>query len=174
MRLARDDAPMLILGIDPGTATIGYGYVWAPERAAPEPRGYGVIQTAKGQSNEARLLVLFNDLHELLAHQRPDVMSVEELFFFRNVNTAMPVAQARGVILLAATQLGIPVVGYTPAQVKSRVAGHGRADKADVQAAVRDLLALDRTPKPDDAADALGLALTHWVSIGGVPMSGLA
>lgn len=165
---------MLILGIDPGTATVGYGYVWAPAGRPPQAEGYGTIQTPKGEALEARLLTLFQDLHELLAAQRPEVMAVEELFFFRNVNTAIPVAQARGVILLAAAQLGVPVVGYTPAQVKSRVAGHGKADKAAVQQAVTELLGLARVPRPDDAADALGLALTHWITQGGVPLGGLA
>ena len=98
----------------------------------------------------------------------PDVMVVEELFFFKNANTAIPVAQARGVIMLAAAQAGVPVVSYTPMQVKKTVTGTGKAEKIEVQEAIRDLLGLESIPRPDDAADALSLAMTHWQHLEGI------
>lgn len=153
---------MLILGIDPGTATVGFGYLEVDGSRPANSPAYGVIKTDKGMPMSERLAVLHGDLRELLAERLPDVMAVEELFFFRNVNTALPVAQARGVILLAAAQCGVPVVGYSPAQVKLTVAGSGRASKIEVQEAIRDLLGLVTIPRPDDAADALSLAFTHW------------
>ena len=158
---------MLILGIDPGTATIGFGLI---EVAADHPAtalAYGTIQTDKALPMPERLLTLHTDMSELLAQEPPDVLAIEELFFFRNTNTAIPVAQARGVILLAAAQAGVPVVGYTPAQVKQSATGHGRAQKVEVQEAVRDLLDLESIPRPDDAADALAIALTHWLFLEG-------
>lgn len=153
---------MLILGIDPGTATIGFGYVEVEAGEAARALSYGIIQTDKAMAMPDRLATLYNDLTELLSDMVPDVMAVEEIFFFRNLNTAIPVAQARGVILLAAAQAGVPVVGYTPMQIKQTVTGHGRAVKIEVQEAIRDLLGLESIPRPDDAADALSLALTHW------------
>jgi crossover junction endodeoxyribonuclease RuvC len=153
---------MLILGIDPGTATVGFGYVEVDDGAPARALSYGVIQTDKAMAMPDRLAVVYADMTELLNELAPDVMVVEELFFFRNVNTAIPVAQARGVILLTAALAGVPVVGYTPMQVKKTVAGSGKAEKIEVQEAIRDLLGLESIPRPDDAADALSLALTHW------------
>ncbi|HEY9721938.1 MAG TPA: crossover junction endodeoxyribonuclease RuvC [Oscillatoriaceae cyanobacterium] len=153
---------MLILGIDPGTATIGYGFVNIAPDGSAEARAYGTIRTDRHLSMPERLKVLHEDITTLLRQYPPDVMAVEELFFFRNVNTAIPVAQARGVLLLAAAQAGVPVVGYTPMQIKLTIAGHGRAQKLEVQEAIRDLLDLESIPRPDDAADALSVALTHW------------
>lgn len=158
---------MLILGIDPGTATVGFGYIEVEDGQPARALSYGVIQTDKAMAMPDRLAVVHTDMTELLGELAPDVMVVEELFFFRNVNTAIPVAQARGVILLAAAQAGVPVVGYTPMQVKKTVAGSGKAEKIEVQEAIRDLLELESIPRPDDAADALSLALTHWQHLEG-------
>jgi crossover junction endodeoxyribonuclease RuvC len=158
---------MLILGIDPGTATIGFGCVEIIGDRSAVAISYGIIQTDKRMTMPERLLVLFNDMTELLTDLRPDAMAVEEIFFLRNVNTAMPVAQARGVILLTGAQAGVPIFGYTPAQVKLTVTGTGRAEKIEVQEAVRDLLELPGIPRPDDAADALAIALTHWQVLAG-------
>lgn len=158
---------MLILGIDPGTATIGFGYVaFEPGSPVKTPQ-FGVIQTDKTLTMPERLAVAYADVCELLETRRPDVLAIEELFFLKNVNTAMPVAQARGVILLAAVHAGLPVVGITPAQVKMGVTGSGKAKKPEVQEAVRDLLRLTKIPRPDDAADALAIALTHGFALEG-------
>lgn len=156
---------MLILGIDPGTATIGFGFVEVEDGVPAVAHQYGVIQTDKRQAMPDRLAVMYADMSELLAAHKPDVMAIEELFFLKNVNTAMPVAQARGVLMLAAAHAGVPVVGYTPAQVKSTVTGSGKAQKPEVQEAVRDQLNLASIPRPDDAADGLALALTHWYQL---------
>lgn len=158
---------MLILGIDPGTATVGFGLIEVDIGKPAVALSYGVIQTDKAMPMPERLAVVYADMTELLEHEKPDVMAVEELFFLKNINTAMPVAQARGVILLAAAHQGVPVVGYSPAQVKMNVAGYGKAQKQDVQEAVRDILALESIPRPDDAADGLAIALTHWLVIEG-------
>lgn len=158
---------MLILGIDPGTATIGFGLVAVEDGAAPVALQYGVIQTDKRQLMPDRLAVMYADMCELLEANPPDVMALEEIFFLKNVNTAMPVAQARGVIMLAAAHAGVPVVGYSPAQVKVTVTGSGKAQKPEVQEAVRDQLCLAAIPRPDDAADGLALALTHWYQLEG-------
>ncbi|MEB3284494.1 MAG: crossover junction endodeoxyribonuclease RuvC [Candidatus Sericytochromatia bacterium] len=153
---------MLILGIDPGTATVGFGYLALAHGESPHSPQYGTIQTEKHLTPPERLAITYADMTELLASRRPDVMAVEELFFLKNVNTAMPVAQARGVILLAAAHAGVPVFGYSPAKVKMTLTGSGKAQKIDVQEAVRDLLSLPTIPRPDDAADALAIAVTHW------------
>lgn len=153
---------MVILGIDPGTATIGYGLIEVDLHQPAVALAYGIIQTDKRAAMPERLNVIFADIQELLSEYRPDVMVVEELFFLKNISTAIPVAQARGVLLLAAGQAGVPVVGYSPARIKQTIAGHGRADKRDMQEAIRDLLDLESVPRPDDAADALSVAMTHW------------
>ena len=158
---------MLILGIDPGTATVGFGLIEVEVGRPATALSYGVVQTDKALPMPERLATIYADMTELLETEKPDVVAVEELFFLKNTNTAMPVAQARGVILLAAAHQGIPVVGYSPAQVKMNVAGYGKAQKADMQEAVRDILALESIPRPDDAADGLAIALTHWLVIEG-------
>lgn len=158
---------MLILGIDPGSATIGFGFVEVADGVPAVAHQYGVIQTDKRQAMPDRLAVIYADVSELLETFKPDVMAIEELFFLKNVNTAMPVAQARGVLMLAAAHQGVPVVGYTPAQVKVTVTGSGKAQKPEVQEAVRDQLRLAAIPRPDDAADGLALALTHWYQLEG-------
>ena len=164
---------MVFLGIDPGTATIGFGCIEVDSNQAAKALSYGIIQTDKRDTMPDRLRIIYEDMTQLLADLRPDAMAVEELFLLKNVNTAMPVAQARGVILLCGAQAGVPVFGYTPAQIKQTVTGTGRAEKIEVQEAVRDLLDLESIPRPDDAADGLAIALTHWqilVSRGEMPL----
>lgn len=150
-----------ILGIDPGTATVGYGIIDVDVDFATQLISFGIIKTEAGTANPARLLQIFHDLQELMLRYEPGVVVVEQLFYFRNVTTVMGVAQARGVILLAAAQAGVCIAEYTPLQVKSTITGHGRAEKWAVQEMVQEMLALSSIPRPDDAADALALALCH-------------
>ena len=151
----------LALGIDPGTATTGYGLV----RLAPDGGllavKYGVVSTPKNTSAPERLVMLYQRLTELLQEYHPDTAAVEKLFFQRNVSTAISVGQARGVTLLALAQAGVNVFEYTPNEIKQAVAGYGSAGKRQVQEMVRVLLTLDEIPRPDDAADALAVAITH-------------
>jgi crossover junction endodeoxyribonuclease RuvC len=152
---------MRILGIDPGTATVGYGLIDAGHSGAVEIVAAGVVTTPKGMPVALRLREIHADLSDLIARFRPDQVAVEELFFVRNVTNGIGVAMSRGVILLAAAQAGLAVAGYVPMVVKQHVAGHGRAEKREVQETVRDLLGLADIPRPDDAADALAVALCH-------------
>ncbi len=151
----------LALGIDPGTATTGYGLV----RLAPDGElvavKYGVILTPKESTAPARLVMLFDQLNDLLKEHSPDTAAVEKLFFQSNVKTALAVGQARGVIMLCLQKAGIEPFEYTPNEIKQAVAGYGGADKRQVQDMVRALLQLNSIPKPDDAADALAVAITH-------------
>lgn len=151
----------LALGIDPGTATTGYGLV----RLAPDGGllavSYGVITTPKESPAPVRLAAFYDELRALLLEFRPDTAAVEKLFFQRNISTAIAVGQARGVALLALAQAGLEVFEYTPNEIKQAVAGYGSADKRQMQDMVRVLLALDAIPRPDDAADALAVAITH-------------
>jgi crossover junction endodeoxyribonuclease RuvC len=151
----------LALGIDPGTATTGYGLV----RLSPDGElvavKYGVILTPKEDSASARLETIYDRMRDLLKEHKPDTAAVEKLYFARNVTTALAVGQARGVVMLAIQQTGIEAFEYTPKEIKNAVTGHGGADKRQVQEMVRALLQLDTIPKPDDAADALAVAITH-------------
>lgn len=151
---------MLILGIDPGLATIGFGLVLknGDKYRAVE---YGAITTAPRQMIEKRLSDIFDDMTELIERTKPDCMVIEELFFNNNTTTAIDVSMARGVILLAAYKCGVDIYEYTPLEVKSSVVGYGVAEKQQVQYMVRLLLNLQETPKPDDTADALALAICH-------------
>lgn len=158
---------MLILGIDPGTATIGFGYVEVSPGVPPSAVSYGVIQTDKTRTMPERLLTVHEDLTTLLGELCPDVVAIEDLFFLHNVSTGIAVAQARGVILLACAQAGVSVASYSPAQIKQTITGHGKAQKREVQEAVRDLLDLETIPRPDDAADALAIAMTHFQQLEG-------
>ena len=151
---------MRIIGIDPGTAICGYGIIDV-KGSKLTPVAYGAITTPKELTDSQRLEILFNDLSDLLEEYRPDKFGVEELFFNRNVTTAIKVGQARGVILLAAEQQRIPIYEYTPLQVKQGVVGYGRADKYQVQQMVTSMLNLKEIPKPDDVADALAVAICH-------------
>jgi len=152
---------ILALGIDPGTATTGYGLVRLDADGELVAVNYGVILTPKEASPSARLDLLYRDLRALLKKHKPDTSAVEKLFFQRNVSTALAVGQARGVVLLALEQAGVEIFEYTPNEVKQAVAGYGSADKRQVQEMVRTLLQLNEIPKPDDAADALAIAITH-------------
>lgn len=149
---------MHVLGIDPGTALLGYGLV-REQGGRREAVTYGVLRTPAHMAPAERLLQLYEGVSGLLAAHRPDVVAVEELFFSRNVTSALAVGQARGVVLLAAAQAGLPVAEYKPAQVKQAVAGYGKAEKPQVQQMVRMALGLSAVPKPDDTADALAVAL---------------
>ena len=151
----------LALGIDPGTATTGYGLVRLEPDGELAAVKYGVILTPKESSPSARLDLLYREIRSLLKKYKPDTCGVEKLFFQRNVSTAIAVGQARGVVMLALEQAGVEVFEYTPNEVKQAVAGYGSADKRQVQEMVRALLQLDSIPKPDDAADALAIAITH-------------
>lgn len=151
---------MKILGIDPGTETIGYGIVEKLHKSKPlRCLGYGTIKTPRGKTRGERLLVLDKGLTKLLGNLKPDVLAVESLFFFKNLKTAMGVSEARGVILLVGTKAKIPIFEFAPLQVKMAVTGYGRAEKRQMQRMVKEILALPEIPKPDDAADGLGLAI---------------
>ncbi len=155
----------MVLGIDPGTAIMGYGLVRAADGAASpgdfELIEYGTLTTPAGVPLARRLLSLYSQLNVLLDRFSPSEVVVEELFFNRNTTTAIAVGQARGVALLAAANHNLTVQEYTPLQVKQALTGYGRATKDQVQHMVRVLLDLDYTPQPDDAADALALAICH-------------
>ena len=151
---------MIILGIDPGVATIGFGLVRA-ERNRNQLLRYGVITTPPGIPLSNRLLQISNDMEELIHAFHPDEMAVEELFMTKNITTGIAVAHGRGVILLAAEKLGVPVFEYTPMQVKQAVVGYGKAEKRQVMLMTQRLLHMKEIPKPDDAADALALAICH-------------
>jgi len=152
---------MVVLGIDPGTATTGYGLVTETESGGLQAISYGVILTPPELPMSERLLILFQRMKEILLLHRPDSGAVEKLFFQRNVSTAISVGQARGVILLAMAEAGCSVAEYNPMEVKQAVCGYGGADKNQVQQMVAALLNLEQVPKPDDAADALAIAICH-------------
>jgi crossover junction endodeoxyribonuclease RuvC len=152
---------MLAIGIDPGTAITGYGLVQRTEAGDLLAVDWGVILTPAGMPPSERLAVIYQHLNQILQQHQPVSAAVESLFFQRNVRTAMSVGQARGVVLLALQQAGIPSFDYNPNQVKQAVSGYGAADKAQMQSMVRTLLNLNELPKPDDAADALAVAICH-------------
>jgi len=152
---------MLILGLDPGLATTGYGLVTESPDGDLALVSYGAIITAAGQPLPGRLLAIDHDLASLISIHRPDAVAVEELFFSRNVTTALAVGQARGVALLAAARAELPVYEYRPMEVKQAITGYGKAPKRQVQEMVRMLLDLDHIPRPDDAADAIAVAICH-------------
>ena len=151
---------MVILGIDPGVATIGFGVVRA-ERGRNTLLQYGVITTPVGIPLSQRLVQISEDMEQLIRQFKPDEMAVEELFFSKNITTGIAVAHGRGVILLAAEKLGVPVFEYTPMQVKQAVVGYGAAQKRQVMLMTQRLLGMKEIPKPDDAADALAIAICH-------------
>ena len=151
---------MRILGIDPGVATIGFGLVEAA-RASVQLIQYGVITTPAGLPLSARLLQIAQDLSQLLDTFRPEETAVEELFFSKNITTGIAVAHGRGVILLELERAGVPVYEYTPMQVKQAVVGYGGAEKKQVMLMTQRLLKMKNIPRPDDAADALAIAICH-------------
>ena len=151
---------MIILGIDPGYAIVGWGVI---EYNASRFRvlGYGSIETPAHTPTEARLVQIAKGIKELVERYKPDVMAVEELFFNTNITTGIKVAEARGVIIMMAHSMGVKIAEYTPLQVKQAVVGYGRAEKKQVITMVTRLLNLDKPPKPDDTADALAIAVCH-------------
>jgi crossover junction endodeoxyribonuclease RuvC len=156
---------VIILGIDPGTAHTGFGVV----KKIRDPKsktqkgfrclGYGLITTSPKLSAAARLNKLYNDLIKLIKNYKPDILAVENVYFFKNLKTAMPVSQAKGVILLTAAKKKIPVLEFTPLQMKMTICGYGKAEKQQIQKMIKYLLNLKDLPRPDDAADALGMAI---------------
>jgi crossover junction endodeoxyribonuclease RuvC len=151
---------VLVLGIDPGTAITGYGLVHENDEGLALV-DCGVITTPADQPLPQRLQTIYRGLAAIIGQHRPDQVAVEELFFSRNVRTALSVGQARGVVLLAAAEAGLPLHEYKPLEVKQTVAGYGGADKRQVQEMVRLLLRLEEIPEPDDAADAVAVAVCH-------------
>jgi crossover junction endodeoxyribonuclease RuvC len=151
---------MIVLGIDPGTAITGYGLV-SEESNRAVAVAYGAITTPSGLPLPDRLQLLQRDLAAVIAQYHPDQAAVEQLFFNKNVRTALAVGHARGVILLTLAQADVPMYEYTPLEVKQAVTGNGRADKRQVQQMVTLLLSLSKIPKPDDVADALAIAICH-------------
>ena len=151
---------MRILGIDPGYATIGYGIV-EYDNFRFKTISYGAVTTTPQKVFSDRLCDIFNDINTLIETYHPDCLSIEKLYFNTNTTTAIDVAQARGVILLAASKSGIEIFEYTPLQVKQSITGYGRAEKHQVMEMVKNLLGLNAVPKPDDTADALALAICH-------------
>ncbi len=151
---------MVILGIDPGFATTGFGVLEAAG-SAQRLLACGAITTPAGSPLPHRLLLLSEDLETLIQRFKPEAMAVEELFFQNNITTGIGVAQARGVILLSAERLHVPIFEYTPGEVKQAVVGYGKAEKRQVMEMTKRLLGLQAPPKPDDAADAVAIALCH-------------
>ena len=153
-----------ILGIDPGTGILGFGVIDVQGGKAHIVDA-GVIRTPVKQDDAIRLLTIYEELTDIIVQNKPTIMSVEKLFFARNVTTAMTVAQARGVVLLCGQQTGLALFEYTPMQIKQAITGYGKADKKQMQEMVRVILGLQVIPKPDDAADALAAAITHGMSM---------
>lgn len=155
---------MRIIGIDPGTGILGFGVVDTTNGKSKLVTA-GVITTPPHTPLDERLEEIFDGLTDIIAETKPDVMSVEKLFFARNVTTAMSVASARGVAILTGRKARLPIAEYTPMQIKQSLTGYGKADKKQVQEMVRMQLGLKEIPKPDDAADALAAAITHQMMI---------
>jgi crossover junction endodeoxyribonuclease RuvC len=152
---------MQVIGIDPGTAITGYGIVHEDDSGNLNAIAYGVIQTPSKKPMPERLVQLYKNIKGILDLHQPDCAAVEKLFFQKNVRTAISVGQGRGVAILALAESGIEVAEYSPLEIKQAVAGYGKADKNQVQQMVKALLNLDDVPKPDDAADALAVAICH-------------
>ncbi len=151
---------MIILGIDPGLAIVGWGVV-EYRSGKFKTLGYGAIRTPAGTRTEERLAGIYRDLNTVIDHFKPDEMAVEELFFTNNITTGIRVAEARGIVLLCGEQKGLRIAEYTPMQVKQAVVGYGRAEKKQVMTMVTSILGLKEIPKPDDTADALAIAVCH-------------
>jgi len=158
---------MIILGIDPGTASTGFGVI---KKVSSDKKSksfrcleYGVIRTLPSSKTPDRLKKLNNELSKLIKKHQPEVLVIEHLYFFKNLKTVIPVSQASGVILLTAAKNNLPVYGFTPLQVKLAITGFGRAEKEEVQKKITKLLKMKVAPKPDDAADALAIALAFYL-----------
>lgn len=154
---------MKIIGIDPGTGILGFGVIEISGAGAAAMLTAGVIRTPAHTPLDKRLEEIFDGLTDIIAETKPDVMSIEKLFFARNVTTAMSVSHARGVAMLTGRKAGLVISEYTPLQIKQTMTGYGKADKKQVQEMVRLHLGLRETPKPDDCADALAAAITHYM-----------
>lgn len=152
---------MRVIGIDPGTGILGFGVIDFQPHRPPAVIDVGVVATPAHTKLKARLLDIYDSLNEIINSTQPDVMSIEKLFFARNITTAISVAEARGVVILVAAQHNLPVFEYTPLQIKQTLTGYGRADKKQVQQMVKLQLGMKDIVKPDDAADALAAAVTH-------------
>ena len=151
---------MIILGIDPGTATTGFGIIRVVGNSI-EPVDYGIISTPAGVPMEQRLMMIYEQMNQIIEKWQPEQAAIEELFFNKNITTGITVGQARGVLLLSCAQKGLAVHEYTPLEVKQALVGNGRAEKKQVQFMVKTFLGLREVPKPDDAADALAIAICH-------------
>ena len=156
---------MRILGIDPGTGILGFGVIDVAANGLFQLVDAGVIRTPVKEDDAVRLVTIFDELQDIIITNKPTVMSVEKLFFSKNVTTAMTVSQARGVVLLLGQQNGLKLYEYNPMQIKQAITGYGKADKKQMQEMVRTILRLKEIPKPDDAADALAAAITCAMSI---------
>lgn len=156
---------MRIIGIDPGTGLLGFGIIETENGGKFRLVDGGVIRTPAKEDDAIRLQTIFEELTDIIASTKPSVMAVEKLYFAQNVTTAMTVAQARGVVLLAGKQAGLDIHEYTPLQIKQALTGYGRADKQQIQEMVRVMLGLKEIPKPDDCADALATAITCATSV---------
>ena len=155
---------MRVLGIDPGTSILGFGVIDV-DKGAMQMVDAGVIRTPVKEDDAVRLQTIFEEIADIIAQSKPTIMAIEKLFFAKNVTTAMTVAQARGVVLLAGKQAGLEIYEYTPLQIKQALTGYGRAEKKQVQEMVRVVLKLKDIPKPDDCADALAAAVTHSMTM---------
>ena len=152
---------MIIVGFDPGLATLGYGVIKKELKKKPEMIDYGIISTPKDMNLPDRLTLIEKGVKQVIEKFRPDEIAIEELFFAKNVKTGIAVAHARGVLLLTATKECCKIFEYTPLQIKQALTGYGRADKQQMMQMVKTYLRLDKIPRPDDAADALAVALCH-------------
>ena len=155
---------MRLIGIDPGTGILGFGVI-DHHKGDNKLVDAGVIRTPAKEDDAKRLVMIYDELSEIIKHNKPEIMVVEKLFFAQNVTTAMTVAQARGIVLLSAKQNNMEIFEYTPLQIKQALTGYGRADKKQIQEMVKILLKLKETPKPDDCADALAAAITHTMTM---------
>ena len=155
---------MRILGIDPGTGILGFGVIDV-EKGQARLVDAGVIRTPVKEDDAVRLQTIYEELTDIIAHNKPAEMAVEKLFFSQNVTTAMSVAQARGVVLLCGMQAGLKISEYTPQQIKQALTGYGKAEKKQIQEMVKIILKLKLVPKPDDCADALAAAITHSMTL---------
>jgi crossover junction endodeoxyribonuclease RuvC len=155
---------MRIIGIDPGTGILGFGIIEV-NLGELKMVDAGVIRTPVKEDDAIRLEIIYDELTDIIATNKPQMMSVEKLFFAQNVTTAMTVAQARGIVLLTGRQAGLTIHEYTPLQIKQALTGYGRADKKQIQEMVKIILKLKTVPKPDDCADALAAAITHSMTM---------
>ena len=156
---------MRILGIDPGTGILGFGVIDVDKNGKAQLVDAGVIRTPVKEDDAVRLQTIYEELTDIITNTKPEAMAVEKLFFAANVTTAMTVAQARGVVLLAGMQNSLAIHEYTPLQIKQALTGYGRAEKKQIQEMVKIILGLKEIPKPDDAADALATAICHSMSV---------